>query len=282
MKKLLLLLWMPVWSGCGNHKESLENDSMVPQAILNEKGKTLEQRFNPPEGYHREAAADNSFTAYLRALPLKPHGAPVLYYNGASKPNYHVYAAVVQMDIGNKDLQQCADAVMRLRAEYLYRSKQYNKIHFNFTSGFRADYSRWREGYRVAFRSGKAVWKKRAVPDSSYENFRTYLETVFSYAGTLSLSRELQPVVYRDLQPGDVLIHGGTPGHAEMVADVAVNSMGHKVYLLAQSYMPAQETQVLENPDNAISPWYELDTQDAVIITPEWQFSTGELMRFGD
>jgi hypothetical protein len=38
--------------------------------------------------------------------------------------------AVMDLPVGNKDLQQCADAIMRLRAEYLYRPGQFNSIRF--------------------------------------------------------------------------------------------------------------------------------------------------------
>jgi hypothetical protein len=49
--------------------------------------------------------------------------------------------------------------------------------------------------------------------------------------------------------------------------------------MLAQSYMPAQETQVLVNPDNtSLSPWYQL--KDGKINTPEWDFNTSDLKHF--
>ncbi|MGH7599664.1 MAG: DUF4846 domain-containing protein [bacterium] len=41
-------------------------------------------------------------------------------YNGAPKPNQAAQYRVLAIDVGNKDLQQCADAVIRLRAEYLF------------------------------------------------------------------------------------------------------------------------------------------------------------------
>lgn len=78
-------------------------------------------------------------------------------------------------------------------------------------------------------------------------------------------------------QPGNVLIRGGFPGHAVMVMDDAVNENGKKIYLLAQSYMPAQDIHVLNNPVNKnLSPWYEVN-DDNIIRTPEYSFTKNEL-----
>ena len=50
--------------------------------------------------------------------------------------------------------------------------------------------------------------------------------------------------------------------------------------MLAQSYMPAQQTQLLINPnDDNLSPWYSLDFGDN-LRTPEWIFSKDQLKRF--
>jgi len=46
------------------------------------------------------------------------------------------------------------------------------------------------------------------------------------------------------LQPGDIFYHGGSPGLAFMVLDVVENDLGNKMFLLAQSYMPAQEMHI--------------------------------------
>lgn len=188
------------------------------------------------------------------------------------------------MDIGSQDLQQCADAVMRLRAEYLFAEGKARQIHFNFTNGFRAEYSRWMEGERIVVRNNRVSWVRQgAAPDNSHRSLRRYLEQVFSYAGTLSLEKELQHVRIQEMEPGDVLIRGGSPGHAVIVLDMAENSHGHRMYLLAQSYMPAQEIHVLRNPsDPDLSPWYVLPQEESVIRTPEWDFATGDLKRFAD
>lgn len=246
-------------------------------------GQSIESRIAPPSGYIRETCADNSFTAYLRSLPLLPEGSKVLLYNGQVKRNQAAAYAVVDMEIGKRDLQQCADAVMRLRAEYLWAQKKYNEIKFNFTSGFPAEYKKWAEGNRIKVNGNKVQWYAAASPDYSYKTFRKYLDVVFMYAGTASLSKELVAVPYASLAPGDVFIQGGSPGHAVIVVDMAVHPKTHrKVYLLAQSYIPAQQIHVLVNPTaSSLSPWYELSAEsDGKVYTPEWVFNKSDLKRF--
>jgi Domain of unknown function (4846) len=101
------------------------------------------------------------------------------------------------------------------------------------------------------------------------------------YAGTLSLSKELKSKQVKDLSIGDVFIQGGSPGHAVIVVDVAIKgSNGEKVFLLAQSYMPAQEIHVLVNPnDGGFSPWYSADFGEE-LVTPEWTFKRDMLKQF--
>lgn len=244
----------------------------------------LADRIAPPSGYVRETCSDNSFTTYLRNLSLLPKGSKVLLYNGKEKANQAAAFAVVDMEIGNRDLQQCADAVIRLRAEYLWKHKRYGEIKFNFTNGFPAGYKKWAEGNRIKVSGNQVQWYAAGKGvDYSYKTFRNYLDMVFMYAGTASLSRELQTVSYTSLQPGDVFIKGGSPGHAVIVVDVAVHpTTKKKVFLLAQSYMPAQQIHILVNPvSRSLSPWYELAETDAgKLYTPEWIFSRKDLKRF--
>jgi hypothetical protein len=82
------------------------------------------------------------------------------------------------------------------------------------------------------------------------------MDLVFAYAGTLSLEKELKKVnSVDDLTVGDIFIHGGSPGHCFIVVDMAQNAAHKKIFLLAQSYMPAQDIQLLQNG----SPWFSLD-----------------------
>lgn len=244
-------------------------------------GNTIQQRFQLPQGFVREEESKTSFAFFLRNIPLKPLGSDVLYFDGTIKSNRNVYEAVVDLPIGKQDLHQCADAVMRLRADYFYSQKQYDKIHFNFTNGFRIDFSKWVEGYRIAIKGNKTSWVKTAKPSDSYQTYWKYLETVFMYAGTASLEKELKSINALDIKIGDVFIKGGFPGHAVIVVDVAVNPKNNqKIMLLAQSYMPAQEIQILKNPNNSsLSPWYAVDFGTS-LKTPEWTFSSSQLKRF--
>jgi len=257
-----------------------ENIDQAFVSLIQPNGNTLQTRFQPPSGYTRIPMAEGSFAAYLRQLPLKPDGKEVLYYDGSIKPNRGVYLAVVDLPIGKKDLHQCADAVMRLRAEYLWKQGRYEDIHFNFTNGFRVDYAKWRKGRRIVVEGNKTYWNQRNQLSESYEDLWKYLETIFMYAGTLSLAQELPSIPRSDMRIGDVLIQGGSPGHAVIVVDMAKHhDTGRKIFMLAQSYMPAQEIQILKNPGSQISPWYEL-TSEKVIQTPEWRFYSTDLKRF--
>lgn len=242
---------------------------------------TVKDRFPTPSGFTRTTETKFSFGTFLRNLPLKPKGSQVLYYDKTVKSKPKVYDAVVDLPIGNKDLHQCADAVMRLRADYFYQQKAYDKIHFNFTNGFRVDYNRWRKGERIAVKGNKTNWMKSAKPSDSYESYWKYMETIFQYAGTASLAKELETVKISDLKIGDVFIKGGFPGHAVIVVDLAINPLNNKkIFLLAQSYMPAQELQILKNPTNkSLSPWYEAK-EGELLQTPEWEFKPTDLKRF--
>lgn len=285
MRTRVCICFFLVLIQCSNNtyhdKASQKPGTAVEKYAVNPKGKFIYDRLPPPEGFKRVKVNTGSFAQYLRNLPLKEDGSRVYTYNGSAKLA-QVHVAVIDMDIGKRDLQQCADAVMRLRAEYLYVNRQYDDIHFNLTNGFRVDYSRWIQGYRVAVNGNKTTWIRKEDTANNYPVFRRYMDFVFIYAGSQSLSRELTSVALAGMQPGDVFIQGGSPGHAVIVVDMAYNpDTGEKSYLLAQSYMPAQDIHILKNPANQNgSPWYRLHTDGEKIETPEWTFYKRDLKRF--
>jgi len=260
----------------GGHK--IEITSPPPQ------GNIIGTRIPVPPGFQRIHVEEESYAEFLRALPLKPQGSKVHYFNGEIKEPEGIYVAVVDLDVGDKDLQQCADAVMRLRGEYLFKHAKFDQIHFNFTSGDTAKFSSYATGYRPQVSGNNVSWHIGATEDYSYENFRNYMTMVFGWAGTYSLSKEMDEVRNpRQMNIGDVFIYGGFPGHAVAIVDMAFNpGTKETVFLLVQSYMPAQEIQVLCNNNKPeISPWYLLKNS-GILNTPEWDFDFSDLKRFKD
>ncbi len=234
-----------------------------------------------PEGYTRVDLPKGSFGDWLRYVPLKSKGSKVYYFNGQEKYNQSVHHSVLDIDVGKRDLQQCADAVMRLKAEYHYGRKEMDKIHFNFTSGHKVAFSDWSKGRKPIIRGNKVLFSNpNGSNNTSYRNFQKYLISIFSYAGTASLSKELRRKNIQSIESGDVFIQGGFPGHAIIVMDMAKNATGQKIFLIAQSYMPAQSIHILKNLNDSTGElngvWYKIP-EGSDFDTPEWGFTTSDL-----
>ncbi|MFH0903158.1 MAG: DUF4846 domain-containing protein [Pseudomonadota bacterium] len=236
--------------------------SRYPWPTVTDGSDVVASRFASPAGATPVAMPPESFGNWLRQLPLLAPATAVHLFDGRPKARQDVHAAVVDLDVGTKDLQQCADAIMRLRAEYLYARRL--PIAFHPLPG-RANVLAWSGGSRKAL--------------------ERYLIRVFAAAGSASLQAELRPVGTRALEPGDVLVQGGYPGHAVLVLDVAAdNRAGRRYLLLGQSYMPAQQFHVLKNlADPTLSPWFDAGHLDepSGLATPEWRpFHRADVRRF--
>lgn len=247
--------------------------------IINPSGKTLSARINTPEGYKRTPASAKSLAKFLRNYKMKKDGKPVLLYDGSQKGNQSAHAAVFKLPIENEDLQQCADSIMRVYAEYFWHTGQKDRIKFHFVDGFLAEYSKWRAGARIQATDNGTYWVNSATTDNSYKAFKKYLRMVFAYSGTLSMEAESKKIKLDKLRTGDIFIKGGSPGHVVMVADVCKNQDGKKAFLLAQGYMPAQQFHVLKNPAHEDDPWYYEDEVRYPFVTPEYTFGKGSLKR---
>ncbi|MEO7768901.1 MAG: DUF4846 domain-containing protein [Ferruginibacter sp.] len=252
----LLFLW------CNNHVTSPDNfRNVTPQTFNNSYTEinpyTSIHEIPLPAGFMRIKASRYSFAEWLQHVKLKKDKI-VYKFDGCPKKNQSAQFAVLDVSVGDKNLQKCADAVMRLRAEYLFAIKKYQDIRFSDNNG---------KVYQLY------------EPYTS-KNLQHYLQRVFAICGSASLSKQLTAILFKDIEPGDVIVRGGFPGHAIMVMDVAVNRHGKKIYLVAQSYMPAQDIHVLVNPINKLmSPWYEVN-EDELIQTPEYCFNRKELKRW--
>lgn len=240
--------------------------------------RTVADAFVPPAGFSRSLQSPDSFAHWLRHLPLKPESASIMLFDGRQRATQSGAAAIVDIDVGRRDLQQCADAVIRLRAEWLYATGQRAALSFAFTSGDRYAFADWLDGRTPVVSGNRVAWRTGGRRPADHAGLRRWLDIVFAYAGTLSLEREMARVNdIAAVAPGDVLLQGGSPGHAAIVLDVAHDRAGAPAVLLAQSFMPAQSLHVLRNPGGGV--WFHV-RRDAPIATPDWLFAPTDLHRF--
>ena len=243
---------------------------------------TLGSRVRPPRGYVRVEVPEHSFAAWLRGLPVYPGRGVIHLYDGTPRRTAGTHVAVLAVDVGHRDLQQCADAVIRLRAEYLRSVGRSDEIAFRFTSGDLARWRDWREGLRPRITGTRVSWARTGSRGSGYADFRAYLDAVFTYAGTASLEKELAPVADpARVEAGDVFVVGGFPGHAMLVLDVAENPRGERVFLLCQSLEPAQEIHVIQSGRFPRRTWHKAQSRGH-FFPAGWRFSYSVLRRFPD
>ena len=234
-----------------------------------------------PPGYNYVDDGDSAYARWLRNLKIKKSRSVYL-FNGSLKDNQDAQHCVLDIDIGKKDLMQCADVAMKLRADFLLENDRYGEIKFITTSGDEISFRKWLNGIRWKQQGNKLV--SYTVNKSSGDikkEYSLFMELAFSYCGTYSLSKQLSHVNdVGSIQPGDLFIQGGFPGHAVTVMVVAKNGTGKKIFLLSQGYMPAQDIHILKNySSRELSPWYSL-SEIYPLYTPQWQFEGGSLKRW--
>jgi hypothetical protein len=233
---------------------------------------TLSKKLVPVSSKKYEA---HSWQYFLGHLPVVD--GPIVDYTGKSINSQQKHVGIIPYDVGRADLQQCADAIIRLRAEYLFQQRRYDEIGFHFVSG---DYYTWNDyckGLRPITKGKGVQFITLASCVKTHETLRKYLDIVYTYASTISLSKELKPAI--DFEIGTVVIYAGSPGHCFIIIDEAVNKEGEKVYKLAEGYTPAQSIYVLRNLNEAgVSPWYQL--KKGVIETTSYRFESYKLGKF--
>jgi hypothetical protein len=236
-----------------------------------------------PAGFARVETPRGSFGQFLRTLPLLPEGSPVVDFRGrrlhddGHHPNI---AAVADLDIGTKDLQHCADAIIRLHAEWRYGIGERN-IAYRSVSGQPLSYRSYLAGDRSFVEGTSLVFRRGAAAHrDDHALFREWLDDVFAWAGTASIERDARKVVASDVRPGDFFVMSGSPyGHAVLILDVARDDHGRTALLLGQSYMPAQSFQVLRPSD--ASAWFIVEPEQPMVATPFWRpFPMSSLRRF--
>jgi hypothetical protein len=249
--------------------------------LSGEPSRDIESALAPPAGFERVAAAADSFAGWLRRLPLAPAGTAVVLHDGRPLLDQSIIAAVIDIDTGTSDLQQCADAVMRLRAEFLYSRGLLGAIGFDLVNSERYPFSAYSRGATPRQEGAGITLASEKPRGAGHGDLRRYLDLLFGFASTRSLARELQPVAsLRDAEIGDVFIRPGQPGHAMIIADMAVNASDQRLVLLVQGSMPARGIYVLNNTRTPeLGAWFEIADRQP-LITPGYEFRPDELRRF--
>ena len=238
----------------------------------------LADAFRAPAGYAVRDAPKGSFAAWLADLPLRRDRTSVQAFDGRRLDSPS--AAIVDMDVGARNLQQCADSAIRLHAEYLWASGRSRELAYHFTSGDEVRFTDWVRGERIAVDGSRVTRRSGAARAATHASMRRWLDLVFSYAGSRSLHRDSDTVEPSDIRPGDFFVAPGSPGHVVVVLAVAQNQAGERIALLGQGFMPAQDFHVLK-ADHAIDEvWFPMPTsRDDTVKTPSWRPFRGDQLR---
>ena len=259
MKPSSFIFFVLIFLNCGNSSVELLHNLKQSQAV------DTSNKYSP-----------NSWQYFLQHLAIVDE--PILDYKGRVIDYQQKHVGIIPFDVGKTDLQQCADALMRLRAEYLFQQKRYDEIGFHFVSGNFYSWNEYCKGLRPMVNgSGIKFITTSSKAEKNHESLRQYLDIVYNYASTISLAKELKPA--NNFEIGTVVIHAGSPGHCFIIIDEAKNETGDKVFKLAEGYTPAQSIYVLRNlNEEGVSPWYRLKM--GVIETASYRFDRYKLARF--
>ncbi|AKH96346.1 hypothetical protein CMT89_02450 [Elizabethkingia anophelis] len=283
MKTVFLLGALAILSSCQKNeylsaKLPAKDNSVIQEHYVDEKSNTLKGRLLVPKGFSRQITNENTWEHFIQNQALEKYGSPILKYDGTKISDQIHHVGTLKYDVGEKDLQQCADALIRLRAEYLFGQKRYSEIGFNFTSGDHFSWKSYAEGVRPLINRNNVSFVKRAPENtlSSHSDFRQYLDIIYNYAGTISLSKELKDSKsITELNIGDLIITPGSPGHTVMVAD-KISDGKNKKYALIEGFTPAQTIHILSVNGN---PWFNIKP-GVIIETPRYTFQNAVIKRF--
>lgn len=276
MRRMLVVLFATL--GCNSILDmpvDLEPEPIDPRAYswvadLDEvpASTALSTRYPVPDGYARVDVDPASFAAWLRGLPVRIDRRAVHDHRGRRTGGDS--AGVIALDVGDKDLQQCADTLLRLHGEWLWSRGRSGEIAYHFTSGDRSSFADWVDGRRLKIEGPKVVPVEVDPVAHDRAALHAWFEQLFMYAGTRSLVLDTDPVgLDRPIAAGDLLLRPGSPGHVVMVLDVAEGRDGEQIAVIGQGSMPAQEFHVIPGP--IAGAWFRFPAgEDIEVDVPGW------------
>jgi Domain of unknown function (4846) len=287
MKKIITVLFLTAAIGFyfftkkGRIVKNVALSYVVDPDYIFKEGATVSERILLPDGFKRNIYEEGTFQHYLQQYKLKEFGSKIINYDGNEYVYQSGHVGILEVPVPGNGLQQCADALIRIRAEYLWESDRKDEIGFKFTSGHYCSWFKYAQGYRPRVNGSKVSFHKIALANFSKENFYKYLNLIYMYAGTQSLNNELSKVRSVDnVNVGDMLIYPGSPGHVILVVDKAENSNSKKLFIFAQGNTPAQSVHIIKNlNDLNVGPWYDIES-GVYLEIPTYYFNEVKFVRF--
>lgn len=179
-----------------------------------------------PEGSSRISYPKDSFSSFVRNLPLKSESTLLTFQKQNIIRRYDSLAVLNLPLLFQEDLEQCADFTMRIWAEYHKQKNALNRFYL-------FDYNGRKKPFRESGMSYVSFLRKSFISSNSY-----------------SLKKGGMSIDEADLRPGDLFVQNETGGigHVSMVLDAAENPNGEKFFLIGFSFMPAQEMHIEKAP----------------------------------
>jgi hypothetical protein len=269
--------------GCADVPDAATSAKMYPWPRRAAAYESWCARHPVPAGYTRVGAPAGSWAHWLRHLPALPAGTPVKDYQGNTLISASAMTtSVIDLDVGTRDLQQCMDVILRLRAEWHWWKGTSDRIKFRYAGGIYYGLADWQRGLRPEKVGGRTQLSPKAGASSGRKSLEKYLLFMYAMTGTAHNTREL-PVTAAELAPGDFFIEPSPSvtvlGHALVVLDVARDARGRLKAVIAQGYTPARDMHVLKADDG--SAWFTLDPAQPVTF-PSWgnPYGWDQVMRF--
>ena len=238
------------FASCKAESNGSANESLGDSVTVSAEFKYIIQYENDP------------FYKFLCSLPRKKRMAEIMNYKGEDAGMSYYKYCVIDFPLLSP-VEQCADICMHLRAEFFFRQKQYDKIHFHDVGGKDHKYT----------------------GGASRQALNAYLRKIYNISNTASMYAEMQIVPsLSDIRPGDVLIYpakGNKLGHVVMVSEVAKDSKGDIYFQVMQGFTPACELHIVKNNDvSGNTPWFKLDPNADVINIDNFTFRKDQLRRW--
>jgi len=211
---------------------------------------------------------EGHFGDWLRRLPLKAPGDPVLDYRGRiyKSADDTTVGSVIDMDIHGRKLEQCMDILVRLFAEYMWQSNRTEDLILPLPGGNWLSWDSWADGLRPQFRGIQVRLIKKKNPDHSQNNFNKYLREIYANSHTLQFYYNYKSIDFAEVRSGDVIIKNGRKKHAVMIVDIAKSNNNELVGLIGHGDTPACQFYLLRYNKDTL--WFPLEADQKYLPLP--------------